>query len=313
MGFHCRFARVAGCDVVRLTIWVVMLFWLIARSHDAIAAAPPADPVATSVPSESLEDWIWRRSWVKRLAGSMPHGVNLAISAEELDEKGWMSVEVRESHAADSGLDPDVSPMVGMFRISRNRQVIEWMEPVSGEYLPLAEFIRSRNLDVSPDVAQVAMPVLGLRGGDFESAAIPVPGHDGPRIVPEPDNPHNHVARITGPGALGFALPLTLPEGTTEATISLRLLHPLSTALTPFDDGRIPGGIRLRVRLIGERGNSAVRDAVVRPTGHWRQMDFTFYDLPSREMAVSIEAVWMEGPVYVDDVRFLSSVSKPGP
>ena len=85
----------------------------------------------------------------------------------------------------------------------------------------------------------------------------------------------------------------------------LRLLHPLSSKLIPFDDGRTPEGIRLRVRLVNDIGNSAIRDAVVRPIGQWRELEFAFYDLPKKVVSVSVEAIWMEGPVYFDDVKLV--------
>ncbi len=111
------------------------------------------------------------------------------------------------------------------------------------------------------------------------------------------------MAGSTGPEEMGFALPWPLPAGTSKATVSLRLLHPPRTKLMRFDDGQEPEGIRLRVRLINAAGNSAIRDAIVRPTGLWRNMEFAFYDLPSGVEAVGIKAIWMEGPVYADDVK----------
>jgi hypothetical protein len=265
-------------------------------------APPPAPENPEVVAAQDLADmflWLGKQPWVIALSRSMPKGVTVSAHAEPYNAEGWSDVQFRENHAPESGFDPDVSPSVGIFRISRKDRTVQWLEPVSGEYLPLSEFIKSRETG-SP----LEPPVLpGLVGGDFETKPQPVPGYGDAVIVPDPENSANQVARITGPEEMGFALPCALPAGASEVTVSLRLLHPLATKLLRFDDGQEPEGIRLRVRLINAVGNSAIRDAVVRPTGLWRKMEFTFYDPPSEVVAVGIEAIWMEGPVYVDDVK----------
>ena len=139
--------------------------------------------------------------------------------------------------------------------------------------------------------------------GDFESEPPAIPNRDAPVIVKDPTNAKNHVARITGPDEMGFTLPVSMPRGTEELTVSLRLLHPEGTKLVRFEDGKTPEGIRLRARLLNDRGNSAIRDAVVRPSGQWRELEFTFFDLPQTVVQLSVEAIWMNGPVYVDDVK----------
>lgn len=187
------------------------------------------------------------------------------------------------------------------------------MEPVSGDYEPLEGFIRHRGLLVSgnapaPSVTRREGALrLAVIAGDFQSVPPRIPNRDMPVIVPDPTDKRNQVARITGPHEMGFTLPVTVPEDVGGLVVSLRLLHPLSTRLVRFEDGRLPEGIRLRVRLINQLGNSAIRDAVVRPTGQWREMEFVFHDLPMNVEQLSIEAIWMDGPVYVDDVR----VSRP--
>lgn len=281
-------------------------------------SAPVAQPAPTPVPSAEIAAagdladmvlWWDQQPWVNALKKSMPRGVTLVMHAEPYDAGGWSDVTLREDHAPDSGFDPNVSPMVGIFRVSRVGRKIEWMEPVSGEYEPLEGFLKKRGLKVAGSTAATragARPVAGtssVTGGDFETKPPAIPNRDSPVIATDPANPKNHAARITGPGEMGFALPASVPSGTEELTIALRLLHPEGTKLIRFDDGRMPEGIRLRVRLVNELGNSAIRDAVVRPTGQWREMEFTFHELPKTVVQVNVEAIWMEGPVYVDDVR----------
>jgi len=185
------------------------------------------------------------------------------------------------------------------------------MEPVSGEYQPVEAFVKSRGIGMGADSAPptestASKPeIMKVIAGDFESKPPDIPNRDAPVIVADPKNNKNHVARITGPDDMGFTLLAIVPTGAKELTVSLRLLHPLSSKLIRFDDGRMPEGIRLRVRLINELGNSAIRDAIVRPTGSWRDMEFTFYDLPRKVVQISVEAIWMQGPIYVDDVRIV--------
>lgn len=283
------------------------------------AGAIMADAQTTPNPTQSPEVaaagdlaemilWWGSQPWVNALKKSMPRGATISMHAEPYDAGGWSDVEMREHHAPDSGFDPNVSPMVGLFRVSRVGRKIEWMEPVSGEYEPLEGFLKQRGLKVADRAVLTppsTRPVAGapsITAGDFESKPPAIPNRDVPVIVKDPADAKNHVARITGPDEMGFTLPISVPSGTEELTIALRLLHPEGTKLIRFEDGRMPEGIRLRVRLLNDLGNSAIRDAVVRPTGQWREMEFTFYDLPKTLVQISVEAIWMEGPVYVDDV-----------
>lgn len=246
--------------------------------------------------------WFDRQPWVIALHQSMPQGVTISMNAEPYDSDGWSSVELREHHSADSGFDPDVSPMVGLFRVARGSHRIEWMDPVSGEYQPLAGFLKHRDIS-TPGSPPKAGSSLQAVAGDFESQPPAIPNRDPAIIVAEPGNPRNHVARIIGPDEMGFTLPAQVPPGTPELMVKLRLLHPLESKITTFPDGTTPEGIRLRVRLLNDLGNSAIRDAIIRPSGQWRDLDFVFYDLPKSVVQVSVEALWMEGPIYIDDVQ----------
>ncbi len=282
----------------------------------AISAMPPpaaapeadADAEAARVTAE-ISAWFLKLPWVQELRGAMPHGVGMLLMAEPYDDDGWSEVSLRETHSADSGFEPDVSPMIGLFRVSRADRSIEWLETVSGEFQPLQTFLKDHGLksggNVKATAGKTSSSADGIIGGDFETAVAGGPNSDNAVIVEDPTRKGNHVARITGPDEMSFDLPFKLQTGTAEATISLRLLHPLSSKLIPFDDGRKPEGIRLRVRLVNDIGNSAIRDAVVRPTGQWREMEFAFYELPKKIVSMSVEAIWMEGPVYFDDVKLV--------
>lgn len=273
------------------------------------ASAPPVNPeVAAAQDLAEMILWFQKLSWLIELRKSQPRGVGMTMHAEPYDAEGWSDVSLRETHSEDSGYDPNVSPMIGLFRVARADRRIEWMEPVSGEFVPLQEFLKQHELksgQTTQTPAATKGSVNGVVGGDFESAAPGGPNSNNAVIVADPTQKDNHVARITGPDEMSFDLPLPLPAGTQEATISLRLLLPENTRLIRFDDGKSPEGIRLRVRLVNDIGNSIIRDAVVRPIGQWREMEFAFYDLPQKVVSVSVEAIWMEGPVYFDDVKLI--------
>lgn len=275
--------------------------------------AVPADPaVAAAQDLAEMTLWFQKQPWLVELRKSQPRGVGMTMHAELYDAEGWSDVSLRETHTADSGYDPNVSPMIGLFRISRTDRRIEWMEPVSGEYVPLQQFLQHRGLKSGQTTkvhAATQSSTSGVVGGDFESAVPGGPNSDNAVIVADPTQKGNHVACITGPDEMSFDLPLKLAAGTEEATITLRLLHPMSSKLIRFDDGRTPEGIRLRVRLVNDLGNSIIRDAVVRPIGQWRELEFAFYDLPKKVVSVSVEAIWMEGPVYFDDVKLIPTKS----
>jgi|GEM_PF-3421403 hypothetical protein len=285
-----------------------------ASESPAVTAPDAAAPLPKIISADmteaqqlaDLEVWLLSESWFKALAASMPKGVTVTLSATPFNAEGWSEVELRENHLPESGFDVDVSPLVGLFRVRREGRVIEWMEPVSGEFVPLDRFVLDRGLtvDASPSrLPSTGAAGIGVVGGDFASAAPPIPDRDNAVIVADPQEATNQVACITGPDEMSFTLPVQLAEGTPEVAVTLKVLIPEGTKLIPFPDAPGPEGIRLRVRLLNELGNSAIRDAVVRPTGQWREMEYVFYDLPKKIVQVSVEAIWMEGPVYVDDVR----------
>lgn len=272
------------------------------------AAATNDDAVETIEDNEEASSWLKKQPWLVELRQKMPRGVGVFVHAEPYDAGGWSEVDVRETHSADSGFEPNVSPMIGLFRISKPPQRIEWLEPVSGEFVPLKDFLQHWGLKsggTAKTPQNTKSSASGVVGGDFESPASVGKDNVNAVIVADPTAKGNHVARIIGPDEMSLDLPLPLPTGTPETTIALRVLLPTSTKLIRFDDGRTPEGIRLRVRLVNDIGNSIIRDAIVRPIDQWREMEFSFYDLPKKVVSVSVEAIWMEGPVYFDDVKLI--------
>ena len=123
--------------------------------------------------SPAIADWVERQVWFVNLAGSMPRGVGLLILPEtEEKESGWESFSLRETHSENSGFDPSVSPLVGIFRVSPDRGMIEWMDPVSGDWQSIAAFLRSRSADdtKSADGEPASMP--GKQSTSDDSKAI---------------------------------------------------------------------------------------------------------------------------------------------
>jgi hypothetical protein len=125
-----------------------------------------------------IEDWVERQVWFANLAASMPGGVNLIISPGiEEQEAGWESFSLRESHSEGSGFDPSVSPLVGIFRVSKDRGMIEWMEPVAGEWESLSAFFRSRSSGVAPASSGKPDSMSGKEVPTRESTTLSGKGH----------------------------------------------------------------------------------------------------------------------------------------
>lgn len=188
------------------------------------------------------------------------------------------------------------------------RHVVQVGEPSLGGYEPLEGFFRQRREQAGSktsgqgETAPVPAGELTVAAGSFESTPPAFPDRDAPVTVADPTNPKNHVARIAGSDEMGFILPVSVPAGTALLVVSLGLLHPPETKLVPYPDGRMPEGIRLQARPMNELGTSAIYAAIVSPTGQWRCLKFTFHDPPRK-----VKAIWMEGPVFVDDVRASTS------
>ncbi|MEC5128363.1 hypothetical protein VSU19_16490 [Verrucomicrobiales bacterium BCK34] len=120
----------------------------------------------------AVADWVERQNWFANLEASFPVGVSLSISSGGEDEPGWESVQIREVHSAESGADESVSPTVGFFRVSENREMVEWMDPVSGEWESLSAFLRSRRAAM-PQVAGATNAAKEMAGPGKDAGAVP--------------------------------------------------------------------------------------------------------------------------------------------
>lgn len=93
-----------------------------------------------------LETWVYKQAWFRQLEKSMPAGVSLKVEESEAEFPGWKGFEIREFHSPDSGFDPNVAPLVGLFHVSPDRSGVGWFDPVSAEWQPLVDFMVSRGL-----------------------------------------------------------------------------------------------------------------------------------------------------------------------
>lgn len=119
-----------------------------------------------------VEDWVERQNWFANLEASFPAGTTLAISSEGEGEPGWSPIRIREVHSAESGADPTVSPTVAFFRVSENREMVEWMDPISGEWESLSAFLRARRATSMPrakDKVTTGNPKTDMRKDDGTS------------------------------------------------------------------------------------------------------------------------------------------------
>ena len=97
------------------------------------AAPTPQQQGANNPPAEQTpEDWLASQPWLKKVGDSMPPGVSLLIMRGDPEESGWDTVEVRTSHTPESGFDPNVSPMLGMFAVSKDRSTVKYFQPGFG-------------------------------------------------------------------------------------------------------------------------------------------------------------------------------------
>lgn len=120
-----------------------------AMSAGSDSATPPASgPASEAVPQATeLEEWVMNRPWFRQLAQTMPKGVTLSVQEGTSEFEGWGAFEIREHHSPESGFDPDVAPLVGLFQVSPQRDGMSWMDPVAGDWVPIEDFFASRELD----------------------------------------------------------------------------------------------------------------------------------------------------------------------
>ncbi|MFK5921859.1 MAG: zinc ribbon domain-containing protein [Verrucomicrobiota bacterium] len=106
------------------------------NGHTAVKSAGESD----------LEKWVSIQPWFKQLEKSMPEGVSLGIAESESEFSGWKGFIIREFHSQESGFDPDVAPLVGIFHVSPDRSGVGWFDPVSDEWQPIEDFLADRGL-----------------------------------------------------------------------------------------------------------------------------------------------------------------------
>jgi len=123
-------------------------------SHDG---APAPDPAADGPTEDEFERWFETQGWYRQLLLQLPEGVTWGFHGfPDEEHPGETMVEVREFHAPDSGYDPNVSPMVGLFRVSADRARVLWLDPVEAGWRPLDQFLASRQ--PAPAPAEGALP-----------------------------------------------------------------------------------------------------------------------------------------------------------
>jgi len=128
----------------------------------------PSQPAPAATP---LTAWLEEQAWFLTLGKSMPDGVSLSVMFPESEDLEWEMVEIREVHSPESGFDPAVSPMVGIFRVSADRQTTEWLDPVVGEWDSIRVFPR------------------GMAARDFQTAPVARVMADATVRTPAPGSP----------------------------------------------------------------------------------------------------------------------------
>lgn len=116
-----------------------------ARETDggANAVKQPSQPATGATP---LPTWLKAQAWFRALGKSMPPGVSLSIAVEESEDPRWEIIQIREIHSPESGYDPQVSPTVGIFRVSADRASTEWLDPVINDWDSTRAFLLSREI-----------------------------------------------------------------------------------------------------------------------------------------------------------------------
>ena len=100
--------------------------------------------MAGKADESELEQWVRKQDWFQKLETRMPKGVELIILERDDGFEGWTAFEIREQHAAESGFDPDVLPLVGLFEVSPTRDGVAWFDSVTDEWQPIEDFLASR-------------------------------------------------------------------------------------------------------------------------------------------------------------------------
>jgi hypothetical protein len=214
---------------------------------------------------------------------------------------GWDTIEIRENRSPESGFDPNVSPLIGIFRVSADRASAEWLNAITGEWVALEAFLRER---MGSSAVETTLPpnrttTFLIYDGDFEGEA-PDGSPDPPLVVNDPLNPANLVGLLKSPE------PLRLELAADDASAAGR---PLTVALRFYlpkiARTRDESGVHLRLSLIGENGKMVYGDLKIQPSDTWQPGSVRFTNPPSPLYGVSVGVIGIDGAVFIDDLRFV--------
>lgn len=143
----------------------------------------PAAVPTTRFNERGFIEWVAKQDWFIALQKSMPEGVrvNFHVFEGEGDDSGWDMVELREYHSPDSGFDPDVSPMIGIFRISKDRTITEAMDMVDAGWISADAFMSGRSLGSDEEATGDPRPISpALAGADGVAGSVSTPEKSSP-------------------------------------------------------------------------------------------------------------------------------------
>lgn len=131
------------------------------RQIDDTTSATEQSGTALALPA-----WLQSQAWFQSLSDSMSTGVSLSVMSDDSEDPQWNLVQLREIHSPGSDFDPEVSPTVGIFRVSADRRTTEWLNVVVDEWESIDAFLADRNMEGDPayDVVageQVYTPAMG--------------------------------------------------------------------------------------------------------------------------------------------------------
>ena len=142
-----------------------------------------------------------------------------------------------------------------------------------------------------------------LSGGTFEGN--PSPGAGEGRLVQDPLNQDNRVLAFSADDY--FVRTLAVPPGVDDINVSLRVLAPPSIQLKELEPGRMAPGVKIRVRHVGEQGNSGIREWVVNPMEGWQELSMVLKGIGDCRKELSLEAAWFDGAIFFDDLTVTSA------
>lgn len=272
-----------------------------------VPSATPKPIVAQSKTTlstpEAAEQWIFKQSWFQTLTASMPKGVTLSVFAyDDKDTPNAYIVEVREHHAANSGFDPAVSPRIGIFSLGKKDNNIQYLDAISGDYVPLAQFLKEHKISLTTKPTPPKKPTVPSpkkSSETFETSASFI-GDNAPEVASVPKEPANHAAILLPNGKTTFSLPLSLATPAADADVIFRILQtePDPSMSLPL----LPEKIKLKVSVIDQNRQVTSRETSFPYSSQWDIFVFNFYDLTAPIVEVKFEASNLLAPVYIDDI-----------